>query len=71
MPKRSANVAYPSDRARDDRDLAILAALDAGERAEDVAARFGVSPTYPRSLRSRIDREFWESETPTLKGKRC
>ncbi|MBP8216076.1 MAG: hypothetical protein KAX54_00335 [Thauera sp.] len=72
MPRWSPDIVLSSDRARDERDLAILAALDEGFTGAEVAAIFGVKGGYPTAMRNRVERALWDSESPThaRKGRR-
>ena len=55
----------PSDhaaRATDERDLAILAALDRREPRSAICARFGVGRNSPTTLRQRVNADLARSE---------
>lgn len=55
---------YLAERARDERDLEILRAVEAGETLRSIAARFDLFWNYPKVIYRRIMAELRASETP-------
>lgn len=50
------------DRATDERDLAILAAIDRRETRKDICARFGVGKNFPTALWQKVNADLARSE---------